>query len=273
MFRCRPWNVARNKGKKRMNRIITREGDEIAVQVNDTSARTSNNFSAAKGAAVITVMIGHYTDIPNFWVVVSVALLIFSITSGYFTWQRYHGEFLLRKFWRRKLVRLLPQLFVIEIFLFALFLVQDQPGLWSWHTVINLSGMNGFLNWFRIPNQSPYGAGMWFLTLLIIFYGVYPLMEMVFRRKASSLFITVMGCLCFFLLNTYVLYSHAVWLTATGFIVGIFIARRQIKVSLLESGIAVFISGVGMMTAHWMLHFDSLNFFLFYLLELELSYF
>ena len=189
----------------------------------------SKNYAAAKGVAALTVMFGHYTAIPNFWVIVTMALLVFSISSGYFTWQRYHTSFSIKKFYKKKILRLLPQLLLIEVFLFTLFSYQKREGLYSIDTVINLIGMNGFMNWLRIHNDSPYGAGMWFLTLLLVFYFFYPLIELAFRRRTTAVLMTLSSLTAFFILNHTVVYGHALWLTASGFFVGIFLARFQIR--------------------------------------------
>lgn len=141
-----------------MSRTSTNVPDGDLLVSDSFSERTSKNISAAKGVAALTVMLGHYASIPNFWVVVTVGLLIFTISSGYFTWQRYHREFSWLHYWRGKAVRLGSRLIIIELFLFCLFLVEGRDGLWSWHTIVNLAGLNGFLNWFHIPNSSPYGG-------------------------------------------------------------------------------------------------------------------
>ena len=223
--------------------------------------RVSTNFSVAKGGAALIVMAGHIgTGIPDYWVVVTVGLLVFSISSGYFTWLSYHGNFQWQCFWRRKVARLIPNLFVIELFLFVLFLAQGREGLWSWHTVLNLAGLSGFLNWFHIPNQSPYGAGMWFLTLLLIFYAVYPLLERHYRR-IGSFAATAGGILCLFALHHTVVYGHALWLTAAGFLVGIFLSSRQIRLPAVASAGMAAATAIGMIISHAIFKFDAANFF------------
>lgn len=225
------------------------------------SERTSKNLSTVKGVAALIVMVGHYASIPNFWVVVTVCLLIFTISSGYFTWQRYHGEFSWCHYWRGKAIRLGSRLIIIELFLFCLFLVEGRNELWSWHTIVNLAGLNGFLNWFHIPNRSPYGAGMWFLTLLLIFYAAYPFLERFYRRNSSSLAVTICGILSLFVLNRTMVYGHALWLTAAGFLVGIFLAQRHVRLTVIAAAAMVIMSAVSMIVFHTLFAFDTANFF------------
>ena len=191
----------------------------------------SRNLSVAKGFSALTVMFGHYTHIPNFWVIVTIGMLIFSISSGYFTYYNSHGSFSCFQYWYRKGNRLIPHLLTINIFLFGLFLFQGKPGVWSIHTLVNLSGMNGLLNWFRIQNISPFGNGMWFLTLLIIFYVVYPLLEKFYRNKKVSIVFTILLLLFFYYMHLRIQFGHALWLTASGFPIGLYLARSKLSLS------------------------------------------
>lgn len=86
-------------------------------------------------------------------------------------------------------------------------------GLWPAVTV-GLFGLTGLLNWFGLADNSPFGAGMWFLTLLLIFYAIYPLLR---RIGASRWTLWIMGlaslaaCVaCQYLLPM----EHMLWLTA-----------------------------------------------------------
>ena len=55
-----------------MSRASTNVPDGDSFVSDSFSERTSKNLSAAKGVAALTVMLGHFTSIPNFWVVVTV---------------------------------------------------------------------------------------------------------------------------------------------------------------------------------------------------------
>nr|NJM03668.1 hypothetical protein [Desulfobacula sp.] len=109
-------------------------------------------------------------------------------------------------------------LLVVNFALLILFLIQDRPGIWTWYSLINIIGLNGLLNWFKIQNLSPFGAGMWFFTLLLIFYLSYPFLEKM-NSKLTSIFCGFFILLAYsFSLN--IDFGHALWLTACGFIVG-----------------------------------------------------
>ncbi len=132
--------------------------------------KISQNFTVAKFLSILLVVLGHFPKSFDIWVVVTIGLLVFSYSSGFFTFLKYNGDFDKKLFLLRKAERLAINLAVINIFLLILFLIRGENGIWTWQTIINVLGLNGFLNWFRIPNPSPYGGGMWFFTLLLIFY-------------------------------------------------------------------------------------------------------
>ena len=233
----------------------------------------SKNLSVAKGFSALVVMLGHYSHIPNFWVVLTVGMLIFSISSGYFTYVRYHGEFSGPAYWMRKLKRLAPHLLVINIFLLCLFVIQKRDGIWSIHSVVNFFGMNGFLNWLRIENLSPFGAGMWFLTLLILFYASYPLVEKFYRSKMTALIFTISVLIFFYTMHLNFLYGHALWLTASGFPIGLFIAQRRLSLSKCTALIGLVLSSLLMLVSHFFFKVDAANYFFIMLVSLFLILF
>ncbi|WP_300463377.1 acyltransferase family protein [Desulfobacula sp.] len=191
----------------------------------------SKNFSTLKFCSILMVFFGHFfsKSIPLAWVPVTVGLLIFSFSSGFFTAIKYSGPFSKKEFWKRKIKRLGINLFVINIILLVLFLVQDRPGILSWHTLVNIFGLNGFLNWFFIQNMSPYGNGMWFFTLLLIFYMVYPLLAKMGRKGIVVITLLWIGIAYYLSLNFG--YGHALWLTSCGFIAGVCAGKTDFPIS------------------------------------------
>lgn len=185
----------------------------------------SQNFDALKFASIMMVFFGHFfgKEIPLIHIPVTVGLVIFSFSSGYFTSLKYRGEYSIGNFWKRKIERLAPNLLLVNLVLLVLFLIQGRSGIWTWHTVLNVMGLNGFLNWFMIQNISPYGRGMWFFTLLLIFYAVYPMLEKMNNRQFSFFLpIFILSAYCF---SLYHQIGHALWITACGFIIGVFCAK------------------------------------------------
>ena len=177
---------------------------ETSPTVEITRQEVSENFTLAKFLAIILVSTGHYFEGSLLWVPVTVGLFVFAFASGYFTAIKHTPSLPLKAFWSAKLKRLGPSLIVINLFLLALFLLQGREGIWHPHTLLGITGLSGFLNWLDIKSQSPFGAGLWFLTVLLLFYLIYPLLAKgltpplreyhIFNFKRDSLH--VRPCLC-----------------------------------------------------------------------------
>ena len=166
-------------------------------QATVTGKQVSDNFTLAKFLAIILVSTGHYFDGSLLWVPVTVGLFIFAFASGYFTSLKHSPEMPLGKFWLAKARRLGPPLIVINLFLGILFLVQGREGIWHPHTLLGMTGLTGFLNWFGIANQSPFGAGLWFMTVLLLFYLLYPLLaKLLITRGAAIAFLLSSATIC-----------------------------------------------------------------------------
>jgi surface polysaccharide O-acyltransferase-like enzyme len=90
-------------------------------------------------------------------------------------------------------------------------------------------GFQGFLNWFYLPNPSPFGGGMWFFTLLLIFYGVYPFLAVAFRQRAIAYAMVAAWIVVAFWLHHHVIYGHVLWLATCGFALGMLFARHPLR--------------------------------------------
>ena len=222
----------------------------------------SRNFAVLKLASIMIVFIGHFFKgtFELIWVPTTVALLVFSYSSGFFTEVKYGRSLNISTFYFNKIKRLGLSLTVIEIFLFGLFIFERRQGIYTWQTIINLFGLNGLLNWFNIPNPSPYGRATWFLTLLILFYICYPALQFLTDRMLL-IFTLGFSIICFFL-NLYIDVGHALWLTACGFIYGVLVARCNVKIPYRYSIILCIFSFLLMLSFNFQFNINQLNFIL-----------
>src|SRR5471032_2893628 len=140
---------------------------------NALDARVSLNFSVAKVVAIFTVLLGHWFSPSILWIPVTIGLFIFAYSSGYFTARIYGARLDIRRFWVNKLERLGIRYWVTLGFLDVVVMIRGGR-LFHWHTLVHLFGLSGVLNWLDIHNRSGLGAGLWFFTLLLVFYLVYP---------------------------------------------------------------------------------------------------
>ena len=199
--------------------------------------KTSRIFNLLKVLSIFMVMAGHFfKEYSLLYVPVAVGLMIFSFSSGFFTAVKYTGGFSWKNYWRKKLERLGMSLIVVNSALLILFLIQGRSGIWTWYSLANIAGLNGLLNWFKIPDPSPFGSGMWFFTLLLLFYLCYPFLEKMNQTTISvfaALFILVA-----FLLSRNIVFGHSLWLTACGFIIGAWAGKNVIQLPQNISRIA-----------------------------------
>ncbi|HUT57308.1 MAG TPA: acyltransferase family protein [Phycisphaerae bacterium] len=229
--------------------------------MSQASAVASRNFRFAKALAIVLVFSGHFgTGIPGFWMLVSIGLFVFAFSSAYFTSAKYHEDLDLRAFWKSKLLRLVPSLAMINLFLLGLFLVQRRPGIWNWQTPVSILGLSGFCTWFGIKDQTPFGLGVWFLTLLLVFYAAYPVVRRAARSRLALHTLTWVGLVAAGLLDWYVPMGHALWFTAWAFIFGIFAQRTALALRPLACGIGAFSLAATLFAVNPILGLKVLNF-------------
>lgn len=186
------------------------------------------------------VVFGHFYDgFDLFWIPVTVGLMIFSYSSGFFTAGKYKENFDKTNFWKQKFYRIGITLLFADLFLLILFILQKRPDLFTWQTIISALGLTGLLNWFHIPNNTPFGAGLWFLTLLYLFYLAYPLLLKITRRKKIAVAFCFVYTIIMWILNSAIPYGHMLWLTSCGFVFGVAVRRfnfhmkRKFSISLI----------------------------------------
>lgn len=186
----------------------------------------SLNFSVAKVIAIFTVVASHwFKDLP-LWIPATIALFLFGFSSSFFTGRLYGQDVDIGAFWKKKLQRLGVRYWLILAVLALLLLVQGRD-IWHWHTLVHVAGMSGILNLFA-PSASALGRGLWFFTLLLFFYALYPLLAkrlVASPRTSLALVLTVAGLL---VLNEVVRLGFALWLTMIGFVLGIYAGVNQV---------------------------------------------
>jgi hypothetical protein len=178
------------------------------------------NFTIAKVIGILIVAAGHYFEDSLLWIPATIALFVFGFSSGYFTSLRYRSQTDQAGFWNAKITRLLPAVVVIDVFLLALFLLEGRPGIWTWQSLVSAAGLSGWLNWTGAHNPGPFGAGLWFFTLLLMFYIVYPLLRRLTQTPRSALATSLTTLIPVSVLHHTIDVGHMLWLTAGAFVLG-----------------------------------------------------
>jgi len=221
---------------------------------------SSYNFGIAKVLAILLVVSAHFfqESLPLLWIPVTIGLFVFAYSSAYFTTHKYGGVFHWVTFWRSKAGRLSIPFLLSQAFLLLLFVGLGKEGIWTWHTMIHWLGQSGWLNWFGIANTSPFGAGLWFFTLLLIFYLLYPLIlklnEIPLMAHILVLFVLVITLI----LDKTTPVGHALWLTAFAFWFGVYAACYPVRGSAQSWLFVGIVSSLAMLAAN-MIGQKSLN--------------
>jgi len=201
----------------------------------------SEKYQVIKFLSITLVTIDHFLSgrVPFIWFPVTLALLFFSYSSGFFTFLKYgKSKFSYAKFWKNKFFRLGISFLVTQIFLFLVFFFQGRSGIFSLGTLLHFLGLSAVFNIFHIQDTSPFGNGLWFLSILLIFYLVFPIIKKLCKDKATIIVACVLYILVTFSLDCVVKLSVALWVTSCGFIIGCMCAsfgggKRYLKLSIV----------------------------------------
>lgn len=198
----------------------------------------SLNFSVAKVLSIFMVLLGHWFSGTILWVPVTFGLFVFAFSSAFFTAKLYGVELDRKRFWIRKLERLGVRYWLILIFLCAVLAAGNRP-LLHWHSLVHFLGLSGVLNWVRIPNQSSLGAGLWFFTLLLIFYAGYPYLARLGRTRLGAMLTGACATVMAVYLEETFKATHELWLTALGFILGVLYGLHDRRLPSTLAGAAI----------------------------------
>ena len=201
-------------------------------------ARIQNNAAQTiKLLSLLIICYGHIFMIlidgktPDFfmgkwWALGDIGIFYLSMSSAYYTALHYNAQQSMAHYWSRKVNRIGIQFLFINVLLFCYFLIQGKMGIFTLHSLVNLLGLNGFLNWFHIHDVSPFGAGQWFITILLIFYFIYPVINRCFRSRSAITFLFVITALAAATSEYFIHYGHSLWSTSFGFVAGFYLCRN-----------------------------------------------
>jgi hypothetical protein len=194
------------------------------------SPAVSHNYSLAKVIAIFTVAAGHWFAGSLLWIPVTFGLFVFAFSSAYFTSRIYGVRIDRGRFWRKKLERLGLRYWVILTFLAVVVALRGKTIL-HWHTLMHYAGLSGVLNWAHVPNRSGLGGGLWFFTLLLIFYLAYPYLAKVASSQRAAVAVSLVTAVGATYLQAHVEVGHELWLTSLGFILGVMYGSNEPRFS------------------------------------------
>jgi hypothetical protein len=188
----------------------------------DRASPASFNFSVFKVLSILGVALSHWpirADLPT-WIPGNIGLVIFAFSSGLFTAGIYGVDVDVGQFWRKKIERLAVRYWLLLAFVSAILLSEGRT-VFHWHSLVHVFGLSGFLNLFG-HSVSSLGAGLWFFTLLLLFYVAYPYLARLAAASRGDFLLPLVATVVFFYLNEHVILPFSLWLTTLGFILGVF---------------------------------------------------
>lgn len=227
-----------------------------------SNSPASFNFQLAKVLGILIVATAHFFPDTMLWVPSTMALFIFGFSSAYFTHLKYSQHFDAFPYWTNKLSRLGYSLLVINTFLLVACSIVSSRTIWVWQTPLHLVGLSGLLDWLHIKNASPLGNGMWFFTLLLVFYGVYPLLRMANQHALSSLLLLLVALVGMSYCHIQYPVGYDLWPTAFSFILGVYIAGHPLHLSTPVYILGGVVSVALMCILNFLLRINAYNVFL-----------
>lgn len=229
----------------------------------------SRNFSIAKVLAIFVVVTGHWFREINLWPLATIALFLFGFSSAFFTGRIYGVEVDVHAFWRNKLRRLGIRYWLILSVLALILLIQGRS-IFHWHTIVHFLGLSGVLNLFG-PSSSALGGGLWFFTLLLLFYATYPFLA--FRLIASTRASAIMAAttIGLFGLEQFVRLGFSLWLTMLGFIIGTYAGVNRPRLNATVLNISLIAIPLSIAGANFSLRLPEFNMALLVAFSLAIS--
>ena len=197
----------------------------------------SQNFSIAKVISIFIVVADHWFKDSSIWILSTVALFVFGFSSAFFTARLNGVDLDVGAFWNKKLRRLGVRYWLILGVLAILLLLRGRD-VFHWHTIVHFAGLSGVLNLFG-PSMSALGAGLWFFTLLLLFYAAYPLLARRLIASPRTNIAMAIATIALLALDHTMKIGFSLWLTTLGFLIGTYVGvnRLHTHVTLLNAAL------------------------------------
>lgn len=189
----------------------------------------SRNFSIAKVLAIVIVVADHWFKDSSIWILSNISLFIFAFSSSFFTGRLYGVDVDTGAFWKKKLRRLGVRYWMV-LALLALLLILQGRDVFHWHSLVHIAGLSGILNLFG-PSQSALGRGLWFFTLLLFFYALYPVLARHLVASTRATVLVILATVGLLILDRSSTLGFALWPTMLAFILGIYAGVNRLRLS------------------------------------------
>lgn len=186
--------------------------------------RVSTSFHWIKILSLQMVIAGHFwsNEFSFLWLPTTVGLILFGFISSYYTISPRHFEKTPLQYWWYKAKSFYPLYWILSVSILVVEYIRTESleKILHPHTLVHLMGMTGFINWLGIDNQSVLGNGLWFLTVLILFWILYPFVRTLYHSRFALYLISgIMGAVSIVVTLLFPM-GHMLALTVWGFLMG-----------------------------------------------------
>jgi peptidoglycan/LPS O-acetylase OafA/YrhL len=134
------------------------------------------------------------------------------------------GSFLIKRFTRiySSLIVCLMVILTLHALLGKKVMELSHAGhVMAQHTLFHFMGMSAFFGLFEVDSEVTIGPGLWFITVIVVLYLVFPLLQKVFRHPRGLVHLVLFVALCT-MLNFVVYGGQAMWNVVISFAVGVY---------------------------------------------------
>jgi len=186
----------------------------------------SIGYDLIRSFCIIVVFVGHIIDRQShnaFCLLISdilspgLTMSLLGFISGIVLSSKYeytrHADFLIARF-IRIYIPLITCLILISIYVTIL-----GQSIISQHSILHVMGLSGFFFLFGISSKSPLGQGLWFVTIIIVMYLLFPLFYKLFKHKHGVLHLLII-IISYTICDMLMYISAQMWNVSVSFCVG-----------------------------------------------------
>ena len=197
-------------------------------------------YDFIRSVAIIVVFLGHILDkqatneailltIRSLSPGLTMSLLGF-ISAALLSAKEYDfGTFLVKRFTRIYI----PLAFCLFVVLVAHALLGKN--VITQHTLLHFMGLSAFFELFLVQNKATVGAGLWFITAIVVMYLVFPFLQKIFKHRLGflHLLLFIMSCTA----ANFVMYgTSSTWNVVICFSVGVYLGVNGQTSRLINAG-------------------------------------
>lgn len=103
------------------------------------------------------------------------------------------------------------------------------------HTLLHFMGLSAFFDLFVVQNKATIGAGLWFITAIVVMYLVYPFLKKLFIHQLGFIHLILFIVSC--TVANFIMYgTSSIWNVVISFSVGVYLGVNGYTSRLVNAG-------------------------------------